>query len=155
MTSEFKNRPSVTLEDRIKAVTMRKQGKTLETIGSELNRAISLIGEIIIKRIIDGNKTTGMVVKPILSHDLNRRAQMDLIDMQTLPDGEYKWLMVYQDHFTKFLQLRPLRAKIAIEVASALIDVFSILGVPYLLQSDNGREFRNQILFSFKSMWPD
>ncbi|CAF0900380.1 unnamed protein product [Brachionus calyciflorus] len=80
---------------------------------------------------------------------------MDLIDMQTLPYGEYKWLMVYQDHFTKFIQLRPLRAKMAIEVASAIMDVFSILGEPYLLQSDNGREFRNQILLSFKSMWPD
>ncbi|CAF1072304.1 unnamed protein product [Brachionus calyciflorus] len=44
--SEFRNRPSVTLEDRIKAVTMREQGKTLETIGRELNRAISCIKRI-------------------------------------------------------------------------------------------------------------
>ena len=48
MASEFRNRPSVKLEDKIKAVTMRQQGKTLETIGRELNRAISCI-----KRIID------------------------------------------------------------------------------------------------------
>jgi hypothetical protein len=101
------------------------------------------------------NKTTGVVVKPILSHNFNRRAQMDLIDMQTLPDGEFKWLMVYRDHFTKFILLRPLRSKSAIEVANALIDIFSILGVPYLLQSDNGKEFRNQILLAFKSLWPD
>ncbi|CAF0938671.1 unnamed protein product [Brachionus calyciflorus] len=47
MASEFKNRPSVILEDRIKAVTMRKQGKTLETFGKELNRAISCIKRII------------------------------------------------------------------------------------------------------------
>ena len=51
------------------------------------------------------NKTTGLVVKPILSQNFNKRAQMDLIDMQTLPDGEFKWLMVYQDHFTKYIQL--------------------------------------------------
>ncbi|CAF0972155.1 unnamed protein product [Brachionus calyciflorus] len=43
---EFRNCPSVTLEDRIKAVTMREQEKTLETIGNKLNRAISCIKRI-------------------------------------------------------------------------------------------------------------
>ena len=80
---------------------------------------------------------------------------MDLIDMQTCPDGEYKWLLVYQDHFTKFVQLRPLKNKSAVEVASALLDIFSIFGVPAILQSDNGREFRNQIVTALKLMWPD
>jgi hypothetical protein len=54
--------------------------------------------------------------------------------------------MVYQDHFTKFIQLRPLRAKSSLEVANALFDIFSIFGVPLILQSDNGREFRNQVV---------
>jgi len=52
-------------------------------------------------------KTTGVVTKPILSNTFNSRAQMDLIDMQSLSDGEWKWIMVYQDHFTKFVSLRP------------------------------------------------
>jgi len=47
---------------------------------------------------------------------------MDLIDFQTCADGEFKWLLVYQDHFTKLVQLRPIRAKSAIEVATALFD---------------------------------
>ena len=47
MPTEFKNRLSITLEDRIKAVTMRQQGKTLEAIGRELNRAVSCIKGII------------------------------------------------------------------------------------------------------------
>ena len=64
---------------------------------------------------------------------------MDLIDFQTCPDGEFKWLLVYQDHFTKFEQLRPLKSKSASEVAYALLDIFSIFGVPVILQSDNGR----------------
>ncbi|CAF1013044.1 unnamed protein product [Brachionus calyciflorus] len=101
------------------------------------------------------NKTTGLVVKPILSKNFNSRAQMDLVDMQTLPDGEFKWIMVYQDHFTKFIILRPLRAKTAVEVTNALFEVFSFLGIPAILQSDNGREFRNQIVVALKSMWPD
>ena len=100
------------------------------------------------------NKTTGLTVKPILSQTFNSRVQIDLIDLQTLPDGEFKWILVYQDHFSKFIQLRPLRAKSAVEVCNSLFDIFSILGVPIILQSDNGKEFRNQIILALKSMWP-
>ena len=53
---------------------------------------------------------------------------MDLIDFQTCSDGEFKWLLVYQDHFTKFVQLRPLKPKAAIQVANSLRDIFSIIG---------------------------
>ncbi|CAF0974816.1 unnamed protein product [Brachionus calyciflorus] len=60
MTSEFKNRPSVTLEYRIKAVTILQQEKALETIRRELNRAISCI-----KRIIDRyNETNSYKDRP-------------------------------------------------------------------------------------------
>lgn len=83
-------------------------------------------------------KTTGVVAKPILSNNVFSRAQMDLIDFQSLPDVEYKWLLVYQDHFSKFIQLRPLKAKSSVEVAQSLVDIFSIFGVPMILQSDNG-----------------
>ena len=80
---------------------------------------------------------------------------MDLVDMQSCADGEFKWIMVYQDHFTKFVQLRPLRSKTATEVANSLFEIFSIFGVPYILQSDNGREFRNSLISAVKMMWPD
>ena len=63
---------------------------------------------------------------------------MDLVDMQSCKDGDYKWIVVYQDHFTKFIQLRPLKAKSAVEVADGLFDISSIFGVPYILVSDNG-----------------
>jgi hypothetical protein len=37
-----------------------------------------------------------VVVKPIVSKDFNSRCQVDLIDLQSRPDGEYKFIMVYQ-----------------------------------------------------------
>ena len=94
-------------------------------------------------------------MKPMLSETFNSRAQMDLVDMQSCADGEFKWIMVYQDHFTKFVQLRPLRSKTATELANSLFEIFSIFGVPYILQSDNGREFRNSLISAVKMMWPD
>lgn len=95
----------------------------------------------------------GIVVKPILSNEMNSRCQVDLIDMQTNPDGNYKFILVYQDHLTKFVQLRPLNSKTAEEVAKVLLDIFCIFGAPSILQSDNGREFANKVVDNLKSMW--
>lgn len=72
--------------------------------------------------------TTGCVVKPILSSKFNERAQMDLIDMQSVQDGDFRWIMVYQDHLTKYVVLRALKAKEASGVANELIHIFCLLG---------------------------
>ena len=47
----------------------------------------------------------GLVVKPMIFNDMNSREQVDSIDMQTQASAEYKWIMVHQDHLTKFVQL--------------------------------------------------
>ena len=59
----------------------------------------------------------GIVVRPILSEDFNTRGQVDIIDYQTNEACGYKYIMVYQDHLTKFCVLRPLISKHAAEVA--------------------------------------
>lgn len=87
----------------------------------------------------------GMVVKPLVSNHMNSRCQIDLIDLQTRPDGEFKFILVYQDHLTKYLRLRALKRKTAKEVAYNLLDIFADLGAPCVLHSDNGREFANQV----------
>lgn len=97
----------------------------------------------------------GLVVRPILSKNMNSRCQVDLIDMQSQADDEYKFILVYQDHLTKFIQLRPLKSKRAEEVAYALLDIFTIFGAPSILQSDNGREFANSTISELCSMWPE
>lgn len=77
----------------------------------------------------------GLVVKPILANAMNSRCQVDLIDMQTQPDGEFKFIMVYQDHLTKFVQIRALKTKTATEVAQKLFEIFMTFGAPHILQS--------------------
>lgn len=86
---------------------------------------------------------------------MNSRCQVDLIDMQSQPDNDFKFIFVYQDHLTKFVQLRALKSKRAEEVAYHLIDIFTIFGAPSVLQSDNGREFSNKIVEEACAMWPD
>jgi hypothetical protein len=53
----------------------------------------------------------GLVVKPIVSKELNSRGQMALIDVQLLSYNDHRYIMVYQDHMTKFVVLRPLKSK--------------------------------------------
>ena len=72
--------------------------------------------------------TKGVVVRPILSKDLLSCGQVDLIDMQSLSYRNQKWVMVYQDHLTKYCVLRPLTSKRAVEVAFQLI--FTIWSTP-------------------------
>lgn len=99
-------------------------------------------------------RNLGVVVKPIISKDFNVRGQVDLIDFQSCADGEYKWLLNYQDHGTKFLYLRPLKSKMALEVALELMKIFLEQGAPHILQSDNGREFTADIVKQLLLLWP-
>lgn len=100
-------------------------------------------------------ETKGVVVKPILTKDYGSRGQVDLVDMQSLPKGQHKWIMVYQDHLTKFCVLRPLSTKRASEVAYQLTDIFLLLGAPQILQSDNGTEFTASVIEELKLLWPE
>lgn len=99
------------------------------------------------------NKGKGLVVRPILSNNMNSRGQVDLIDMQTEPDKDYKFILNYQDHLTKFVFLKPLKSKRAAEVAYNLLDIFCIIGAPNILQSDNGREFTAAVINELADMF--
>ena len=39
-----------------------------------------------------------LVIKSVIISEMNSRAQVDLTDMQSQPDGDLKWILVYQDH---------------------------------------------------------
>ena len=95
------------------------------------------------------------LVKPLLYRELNARCQVDLIDCQTFPSNEFKFVMVYQNHLTKFVFKKPLPSKRAEEVTYNLLDVFTIIGAPLISQSDNGREFVNSTIENLKCIWPE
>ena len=96
-----------------------------------------------------------LVIKPVTSSDFNSRGQVDLINYQSVPDNDYKLIFHYQDHFTKFSILRPLKTKTAAEAAYNLLDIFLLIGTPNILESDDERGFTANIITELKSMWPD
>lgn len=87
--------------------------------------------------------------------EINSRCQVDLFDMQSHSDGEYKFIMVYHDHLTKFVYIRALKLERTEEVATSLIDIFCIFGAPSILQSKNGREFAKRVIEELCFMWSD
>ena len=74
-------------------------------------------------------------VKFIVTDGFNVRGQVGVIDFQSTADGEFKWLMNYQDHGTKFLHLRLLPCKeatafVTTETAAELSKIFLTQGAP-------------------------
>ena len=80
-------------------------------------------------------------LRPIITRGFNVRGQVDLIDFQSMPDGNFRFLLNYIDHGIKFLFSVPIIAKRASCIALALFEIFTIIGPPMILQSDNSSEF--------------
>ena len=75
------------------------------------------------------------VTRPILTDDISRRGQVDLIDWaSTRRSSGFRYILNYQDHLTKFVVLRPLKRKRAEEVAHHLLDIFCLFGAPNIIQ---------------------
>lgn len=96
------------------------------------------------------------IVKPIVSENFGERGQIDLIDMRNENDSHYKYILHYQDHLTKFSILRALPNKETITIAHQLLDIFTTIGAPKTLQSDNGLEFVSEVIRELTTnLWPD
>jgi hypothetical protein len=80
-------------------------------------------------------------IKPIITHCFGTQGQVDLIDFQSMPDGNFCFLINYVDHGVKFLFSIPLTCKHASCIAVALLEVFTVVGPPMFLHLDNGNEF--------------
>ncbi|KAG8462535.1 hypothetical protein KFE25_010360 [Diacronema lutheri] len=122
-----------------------------------------------IKRI--ARKAVSAGHAPLLTYGLGSRVQIDLIDFQSCPDGDFKYLLNVQDLGTKFYDCRPLTSKRGPAVAAALVDIFTIYGPPKILHSDNGKEFAGhagngkearlddgemrEVISQIKQLWPD
>ena len=98
----------------------------------------------------------GTVVKPIQSPDFASRGLVDLIEITDEVNRPYHFLLVYQDHHTKFIVLRPLINKSAEVVSRTLFEIFYLICSPHILQSDNGNVIRNiNLATMIKDLWPE
>ena len=85
-------------------------------------------------------------LRPIITRQLGERHQVDLIDFHTESDGDFKYIMHVTDHWSRFRWGFTLTDKTAWQVAFNLRIIWMIHGPPKILQSDNGGEFKGEVI---------
>jgi hypothetical protein len=115
-------------------------------------------------------------IKPIVACGLGTCGQVDMIDFQSMPNGDFRFLLNYLNHGVKFIFCIPLKRKQVGCIAISLLEIFTIIGSPMILQSDNGQEFSgaavtshehrglcvgfnavelNEVINEIKMLWPE
>ena len=88
-------------------------------------------------------------LKPVTSHRVMDQIQMDIVDMQRSPaesmGSTYKYVLVVLDVFSRFIFLRPLQSKSSTEIATYVVQLFSDIGPPKIVQTDQGTEFKGVV----------
>jgi hypothetical protein len=114
-------------------------GEQFENIGCELCKMFTNMCPIRITQMKCNRPVVG--IKPIITHGFGTQGQVNLINFQSMPDVNFCFLMKYIDHGVKFLFNIPLTCKRASCIAIALLEIFTVIGSPMILQLDNGNEF--------------
>ena len=81
------------------------------------------------------------------------RVAMDLLDVSVISAKGYKYILVVCDYFTKYTEAYPLKDKMALSVADALMDIWlPRYGFPLFLHSDQGKEFDNAMIHTLSEL---
>jgi len=84
-------------------------GQSIHNIGRVCTKLFTRTCPICIQREMRLRYTPGII--PIVTRGLGTRGQVDLIDFQLMPSGDFRFLLNYLDHGVKFLFGIPLKRK--------------------------------------------
>jgi hypothetical protein len=111
-------------QDHTKGHTLyARLGEMFKNIGSELCKMFTNMCPICITRM-KCNRPVVTGIKPVITHSLGTQGQVDLIDFQSMPDGNFCFLLNYINHGVKFLFSILLTCKRASCIAVALLEIF-------------------------------
>jgi hypothetical protein len=114
-------------------------GEQFENIRCELCKMFTNMCPICITQMKCNRLAAG--IKPIITRGFGTQAQVDLTSFQSMTDGNFCFLMNFIDHGVKFLFSVSLARKHASCIPAALLEIFTVVGPPMILQLDNGNEF--------------
>ena len=79
----------------------------------------------------------------------------ELVNMESMPDTSYFWILLYRDDMTSFIFGRPLRSRCGQEVATELLLLFLAHGAPFYIYSSLSRRYVLKILHKLYTLWPE
>lgn len=84
-------------------------------------------------------------------------AKINIVDMQPNAYAGYRYILMYMvDNSSSFTMLLPLKTASVEDIASCLSTIFSVFGVPMILQSDAVTpEFAYSVMTELSPIWPD
>ena len=85
---------------------------------------------------------------PLVSVPIGKPWQMVAVDILEVPVSYkgHRYLLVVQDYFTKWADAISLHNQTAAIITQELIKLFSVMGLPDILHSDQGRNFESTLL---------
>ncbi|CAF1622242.1 unnamed protein product [Rotaria magnacalcarata] len=87
------------------------------------------------------------------SYEYLNRLQVNVLDMQNMSDGEYKWILYMRDRFTKCAWAYPLKSNEMGPITEKLLQQYYFFAISQTLQSVHRREFAAQVIESFEKKW--
>ena len=76
----------------------------------------------------------------------------DLIGKLPMSENGFNFVLIMVDVVTRFVVLKPLQTKRAVEIANRLVETFANFGVSKLLQSDNDKALVNETMEEVRKM---
>ena len=85
---------------------------------------------------------------PMSSVPIGKPWEMVAVDVLQVPISyqNNRYLLVVQDYFTKWVEAIPMPDQTAIRITNELIKLFSMLGLPQIVHSDQGQNFESTVL---------
>ena len=87
--------------------------------------------------------------RPVRVKGVHEQHQIDLVNMRgtsvNCKGKTYKYILSLLDVFSRFHWLCPLESKHSIGIKKKLKKIYSVHGLPKILQSDNGAEFKKYV----------
>ena len=153
------------LEDLIKKDYRHCRGSSIKKLNKRIKKNFKGVSRkdtsTKIKALPEHNKISPRFdnvapLKPVLSNGVHHIHQIDLVNMKSLKVVHkgitYQYVLSVMDIFSRYLWLFPLSNKNSKDVTHIVKHLYLREGAPFILQSDNGREFMGKLNCFCKKM---
>ena len=93
-----------------------------------------------------------LVKMPIIGKPFER-IEMDIVRLLSKITSGHQYILVVSNYATRFSEAYPLRRFRAISVADKLMDLFSRMGIPNEILTDQGTNFISELLKELYQCW--